>query len=259
MDFWGSDKEAKSPAVCGAFLWRALMQDIIITDLTRFRNAGLVCTAGIDLQTGQCIRPMPYIDDATRARLNLQPGSILRGVFRPTATVDAPHNEDHNHTNTNYIGQCSDLDFRRALELSLEECVSSGFNFDLSAGGKVVPIEHRNAIPQSIITIQIEPRNFEIVEDQYNPGKIKAHFRDSSGTRFRFISITDLGFFDYAREHHDEGDLWSLNNFIHRQTELFLRVGLSRAYQSGERNGYWLQVNGIYTFPVFMRELRGNI
>lgn len=235
------------------------MQDIIITDLTRFKNAGLVCTAGINLQTGQCIRPMPYIDDATRARLNLQPGSILRGTFTRAPSIDAPHIEDHNYKDTNYIGQCSEQDFKKALELSQKQCISSGFNFDLSAGDKVLPIEHRNSIPQSIITIRIEPRDFEIVEDQYNPGKIKAHFRDSRGARFRFISITDLGFYDYAREHHDAGDLWSLNHFIRRQTDLFLRVGLSRAYQSGNRNGYWLQINGIYTFPVFMRELRGNI
>ena len=38
------------------------MQKIIITDFTRFSNPKIVCTAGIDLTTGQCIRPMPYFD-----------------------------------------------------------------------------------------------------------------------------------------------------------------------------------------------------
>ena len=35
------------------------MSKIIITDLTRFKKGVEVCTAGTDIATGACIRPMP--------------------------------------------------------------------------------------------------------------------------------------------------------------------------------------------------------
>jgi hypothetical protein len=35
--------------------------EIIITDLTRFSNTKIVCIAGINIKTNECIRPLPYI------------------------------------------------------------------------------------------------------------------------------------------------------------------------------------------------------
>jgi hypothetical protein len=34
--------------------------DLIVTDLTRFAKDDIVCIAGIELKTKQCIRPLPY-------------------------------------------------------------------------------------------------------------------------------------------------------------------------------------------------------
>jgi hypothetical protein len=37
-----------------------------------------------------------------------------------------------------------------------------------------------------------------------------------------------------------------------------MRIGLSREYTATDnRNGYWLQANGIYTFPHFHEGIRG--
>ena len=233
------------------------MKEIIITDLTRFKGRVNVCTAGIDLSTGQCIRPMPYLQEADRARLKIHPGAIIRGDLTPKRSLNAPHIEDHNYTKLDYLGPCSEEQFRRALELSLRNGISAGFNTHLPVGSKHIPTASANAPDTSIITIKVEARNFEIIEDQYNSGKIKANFTDRTGSNYRYISITDLDFHDYAAEHHSRNDLDSLNRFIRRQQELFLRIGLSREYQVGERKGYWLQVNGIYTFPDFLQHIRG--
>lgn len=35
--------------------------EIVITDLTRFSNSEIVCIAGINQETGECVRPLPYI------------------------------------------------------------------------------------------------------------------------------------------------------------------------------------------------------
>ena len=112
-------------------------------------------------------------------------------------------------------------------------------------------------VTRSIITISTSHANIEIVEDFYKPGKIKLNFTDQSGRDFKYIPITDLGFHDYAIQHHQSNDLNSLNSFIRAQSEVLLRLGLSGSYKAPNgREGYWLQANGIYTFPDYHQEIR---
>lgn len=48
-----------------------------------------------------------------------------------------------------------------------------------------------------------------------------------------------------------------MNYHVQSQQELYLRIGLSRPFQAPNgKNGYWLQVNGIYTFPEYMDYIR---
>jgi len=47
-----------------------------------------------------------------------------------------------------------------------------------------------------------------------------------------------------------------VKNFISSQNEIYLRIGVGRRWKVSERDGYWLQVNGIYTFPNFLEEIR---
>lgn len=71
------------------------------------------------------------------------------------------------------------------------------------------------------------------------------------------MSITDLGFFEYAERHAEENKIEELNDFIHSQEELYIRLGLGRVHQTSDgRNGFWLQVNGIYTFPEYNEDIR---
>jgi len=112
-------------------------------------------------------------------------------------------------------------------------------------------------VPRSIISLRVDPRAVDIVEDQFKPGVIKLHFTDSSGRRHQYLTITDLGFFDYAQRHRDSGSLAGLNRDIQKQAEVCLRIGLSRRHQSPQgKDGYWLQANGIYTFPRALRYIR---
>ncbi len=47
---------------------------IIITDLTRFSKKDIVCIAGINPESGECIRPMPYIKTERCKELGILPG-----------------------------------------------------------------------------------------------------------------------------------------------------------------------------------------
>jgi len=230
------------------------MRKIIITDLTRFSTAETVCTAGIDVDTGECLRPMPYLKSARCAELNIQPGAILKGDLNYNDNASYPHIEDASYSDLKFIGPCSKEEFKAILDGSLSESVSKGFGFEFDIEQKHIPIEMNATC--SIITIKIAPHRIQIHEDQYKPGKVKCSFTDQSGHQFRYLSITDRGFYDYAQRHQGDDSLFQLQNFLQTQEDIYLRIGLSRAFQISGRNGYWLQVNGIYTFPEFHQEIR---
>jgi hypothetical protein len=197
---------------------------------------------------------MPYLRTADCVRLGILPGAILSGQFVPQQGLVGPHQEDASYSGLKFVGASSSEEFRKALEAGLHKSVAAGFEITLQVGQKHVPADH--PVQRSIITIKADPSSIKIVEDRYNPGKVKIHFSDGSGHDFRFLSITDLGFHRYAQTHRTQSDLAHVNGFITRQPEAYLRIGLSRAYDIRGINGYWMQVNGIYTFPEFFSELR---
>lgn len=230
------------------------MREVIITDLTRFSTDENVCTAVIDVHTGECLRPMPYLKSARCKELGIHPGAILKGNFVLQPNRGNPHLEDASYSNLQFRGACSGDQFVHILENSLSNSVSDGFGVNFDANQKHIP---RNQVANcSIITIKILPSQLTIHEDQYKPGKIKASFTDNSGHRYSYLSITDRGFHDYAKKHQNDGKLHEVTDFIRQQNSVYLRIGLSRAWAVESRNGYWLQVNGIYTFPNFHKEIR---
>lgn len=230
------------------------MRKIIITDLTRFQNPNIVCTAGTDIESGVCIRPMPYLQTAGCERLNILPGAILRGEFTAMTGLSGPHQEDMRYSKLTFSGPSSSDEFEKALETGLQDSVEEGFELQLNSGQKHVPVGH--SVLRSIITLNIDPDSIEIIEDRYNPGKTKIHFVDGSGREFRYLPITDLGLHRYAESHRAANDLERVNAFIKSQPLAYLRVGLSRAWSNGSINGYWMQVNGVYTFPEFFTGIR---
>lgn len=228
--------------------------EIIITDLTRFANKDIVCIAGINPETNECIRPMPYIQKASCQKLNILPGAIIEGDFTPCACT-APHYEDRNRGKLKFLGPCSSEEFKSILENTSFDSVEEGFGVTLTLGQKHIP--HDTPPDKSIITLPLDPNQLNIVEDGYKPGKLRVIFTDQAGKSFRYLSITDLGFFEYAERHAAEDKIDDLNDFIHSQEELYIRLGLGRIHQTDDgRNGFWLQVNGIYTFPEYNEEIR---
>lgn len=227
---------------------------IIITDLTRFSNKDIVCTAGINPETIECIRPMPYIQKTDCQKLNILPGAIIEGDFSPCSCT-SPHTEDRNRGKLKFLGPCSSEEFKRILEETSFDSVEEGFGITLEYGQKHIP--HDTPPDISIITLSLNPNQLNIVEDSYKPGKLRVIFTDRSGKSFRYLSITDLGFFEFAERHAAEDKIDDLNDFIHSQEELYIRIGLGRVHQTDDgRNGFWLQVNGIYTFPEYSEDIR---
>lgn len=232
------------------------MARIIVTDLTRFNNRGILCTAGIDTETGECVRPMPYLHADKCKELNILPGAILTGELTMPQGISAPHIESVNYQRLNFSGHCSIEEFYEVLSNSEVEGVQNGFEVELDQGEKCIPDAAHPA--RSLITIRVEPKEVQLVEDEYKANKMRIHFTDSKGRRFNYISITDLGFSTYA-EHYSQNDCNydAVNGLIHDQEEIFLRVGLSQFFKAPDgREGYWLQINGIYSFPNYFEVAR---
>lgn len=228
---------------------------IIVTDLTRFSNPEIVCIAGVDLTSRRLVRPMPYLKTEICRKLNILPGAIIEGDFKPKPHNEKPHIEDFEYKEDAimFLGPSSAGKFKEALLCGLVDNIETGFNIELNDYQKFIP--SNKAPDRSIITIIL--KSISIVKDKFNPEKLKAVFTDSSDKNFYYIPITDIGFHGYAEsEKKDEGRR-KLNSFIRRQDEVFLRIGLSRYWEHEDgRKGFWLQVNGIYTFPDYLEDIR---
>src|SRR6266516_2743238 len=145
-----------------------MKRTIIVTDLTRFANQNIVCTAGIDMATGDCIRPMPYILSSECIRLNILPGATLTGDFTPAPNLSGPHREDHNYKELNFQGPCTSKQFRDVLVNTCWPSVEEAFEITLTKDQKLLPPDH--SVQRSIITIAAAPSEVEIVEDNFKPG-----------------------------------------------------------------------------------------
>lgn len=140
------------------------------------------------------------------------------------------------------------------MDTILSESVEFGFGINLCEGQKHIP-KGTNA-NCSIVTIKIPPNLLSIHTDNYNTTRIKASFTDNNSHYFSYLPITDRGFYDYAQKYNAEDNLKKIREFIRSQKELYLRIGVGREHNINNKNGYWLQVNGIYTFPNFLDEIR---
>lgn len=228
------------------------MQKIIITDLTRFSKKNhTVCIAGIDKETGQCIRPMPYLKKADCEQLAICPGAILSGIFTPFSTPSNPHCEDRYYQQLQFEGLSNKNEFKIILSNDLSKNIEQGFEISLQYKQRYIPIDH--LLSKSIITIKVDPHSVIFIKSDYKTGG-KLNFLDSPGRDYRFFPITDLTAHQIIEQHQDFS---KLNSFLHAQSEVYLRIGLSRCWKKPDttEEGYWLQVNGIYSFPHALTEI----
>jgi hypothetical protein len=229
----------------------------LVTDLTRFKQGNPnVCTALLNMETGRCVRPMPYLTYDIMKKHGVVPGAKFDGNFQSRKDLTAPHLEDCDYSELKYYGPCTKDEFRDVLRRSAKPSVRAGFGIEIAADQKLLPATYKGSV--SIVTISVDPKSLEIEPDKFTPTKIKAAFTDGAGHRFRFMPITDLGFFDFACKDRTPSALQSLNRHIQDAKEVLLRVGLSRVHTAPDgRCGYWIQVNGIYTFPSKLDVVRG--
>jgi hypothetical protein len=190
--------------------------DLIVTDLTRFAKDDIVCIAGIELKTKQCIRPLPYPAKSECKRLKLLPGAILEGKFTKPKRVDEPHTEDMNHEGLSFKGPCTSEEFESVLKTTTYPSINEGFDDKVQIGAKVIP--HDDPPSRSIITLKLKPNQIEIVRNAFDPKSLRLNIRDNDGKKYVYLSITDLGFHNLAVSKQKDPDYTDeLNEYIHSQ------------------------------------------
>jgi len=230
--------------------------EIIVTDLTKFTNEEIVCTAGIERDSNECIRPMPYLKRNYCEAKNILPGSVIHfdGNFVKSLNPK-PHVENCQHKgDIKNLGPCSSEEFRKILTDTDTHSVEEGFSVKIQEGEKYFSVDCPPSC--SIITLSINPSKISVHRNKFNAKKLQSWFFDLNGNQFRYIPVTDLGLIIYFDKYGDEG-ISKINGFLKEQEQIFIRLGLSIKHKTDDgREGHWMQLNGIYTFPEFLKETR---
>jgi hypothetical protein len=195
-----------------------------------------------------------YLSFELCKKFNILPGTILDGTFTTPQHLDAPHVEDRHYSNLKAIGTIDSSAFKTILERSSTTSIKTGFGCLIAPTDKVI-----TAPPaKSIITLKINPKQFQVVQNKFDTETIKAHLTDGDGLSLSFLSITDLGFYvNVGQSATRKIGAKEITEFIQEQDALYIRLGLGRKHKTDDgREGYWMQVNGIYTFPTYQQIVR---
>lgn len=106
--------------------------------------------------------------------------------------------------------------------------------------------------------MKLNPKQFQVVQNKFDTETIKAHLTDGDGLRLSFLSITDLGFYvNVGQSSTRKISAQQITEFIQEQDVLYIRLGLGRKHKADDgREGYWMHINGIYTFPNYQKIVR---
>ncbi len=231
--------------------------EIIITDVTRFKDDSIRCIVGVEPKSGACVRPRPYLSAKDCGTHKIVPGSTLKGDFIPDADAVSPHIEDHRYSRISISGSVGSDDFKAALKTAIFQSIEDGFEIKLDIGEKHIPISMSPI--RSVITISVSPSQIQVVSSQFKEASLKANLSDASGKYFSFLPVTDLGLNEYVQTRSMVDAVSEMNIFFRRQDEIYLRIGLSRPHRAPDgREGYWLQINGIYGFPGCFQKITSS-
>lgn len=241
------------------------MQRLVIIDVTRM-NHGKCCIAGVCRQEGYRLYRLnrPSISQSYTLEQGIEPGAEFVGSFLGGRDVQPPHIEDCQWSLSNREGFAADADFKNCLESALVSNLREG----LGIKGKGTPVENFHSVGRSIVTVRPSSVNQLRIFDPYSEGEgknqnVKLHFsiiptdQEWSLNRcesYEFIMVNDFRFFNLDGSINKlvyANALTCLENWRNNTLDLYLRVGLTRAFKKKgevEVEQYWLQVDGLHFF-----------
>jgi hypothetical protein len=221
---------------------------IVINHLTRMQQ-GCMCTAGIDLDTGLCVRPV--LD----RQMKIDMLSVNGGPFDIGRIVDlgptrfagkVPEVEDQlfDASAARHVGDMPQAEFWTLLERHAQEKLGAIFGPDLERIGSSCAVPETHGLRSLGCFWATDGRLF--VEDRDSGRKIRFTFH--SGEYAFNVPVTDIRL--YAADHvtPSEETVEQVAAKIAVLSRALVSVGLCRAFRKspGEPSRHWLQVNNIH-------------
>jgi len=234
---------------------------LVITDLTQMPSPNEVCVVGIDEQNkstrlvipGGVLKKHLYIG----SKLVIRPRAKIEFRFHQIPT-EPPHIEDvgFDADSIVYRGLCTDVEWEKVLLGSSFSAVDDIYNGFLQKHRWVEP----GANTRSIGTLsQVYIASVQLTMES---GKLKYRlsFKDKTGFLYDSIPISDLAFREFSftevvKRRRDAATVaQEITGFLKAADRLYLRLGLARPWINPNtgKQGCWMQVTGIYTFPDYM-------
>lgn len=217
----------------------------VVTDLTLMSNDN-VCLACLEEEQLSCVRPLFRPSDYNKipwyTHRGITQGSKLKLKLSRAACSD-PHTEDARCTALKTLEKLSEARMQNLLEASCCSSVEKGFGSTPKRGESY--FRHDCELPGlSIITLKITPGNIALNQNSFKQGRIKVNLTDDDKFKLFWIPMTDLRYINVA-----ERDFRELQKSLYRSGVVYVRIGLTRQFCSpSNKNGYWLQVNGLYYY-----------
>ena len=235
---------------------------ILITDLTAM-GGDRVCIAGVD-NAGQTVRPVlwngvRYSHLLRDGKALIRPRAVLRMRLAPKRAA-APHMEDHDWHERESLHSMEYLleeaRWQRVLQGLVERCPRPLFGAGLEShrSKRQRKLDSRQAT-HSLATVSVKQVKFLCEQDIFEEGKYRYRlsFRDDQENSYDYIPITDLALQAWAAAQLRQGTTAQslsdrLTTRLQDAQQIYLRLGLGREF----KDEFWLQVNGIYSFPDWL-------
>lgn len=219
---------------------------IVVNHLTRMQ-AGCMCVAGIDPDTGRHIRPV------LGKQMRVEMLACHGGPFELARIVDLGE--------TRFVGRIPEIEdqlfhaaaaqiaadeFRKLLEGTALDDLAAVFGPDLEPRGSTFGVLERHGLRSLGCYWAAEPRLFL---EATATGRRRVRFSFKSHSRSCTVPVTDMRL--YAEDHVTPNPerIETLASELRRLPRVLVSIGLSRAYRrtAGEPAIHWLQINNIHT------------
>ncbi len=223
---------------------------ILITHLTRM-GYPRICVAGIDLATGEHVRPVrtavdPLTFDDTRPQGGVFELAGIVELGDVVACGNPPETEDHRYERraARFVERVTDVVLWETLESVAQASLENIFGADLREQGRTYAIDLGGGHASLGCLRAEEP--VRLHAERYGDRRTLRLAVQLDG-RDRHLAVTDLRLFteDFSQPH--EGEVRRMNQDLHAADEILLAVGLARPFaRAGDVERHWLQVNSIY-------------
>lgn len=221
---------------------------IVINHLTKMHGER-ICVAGIDIATGQHIRPTTSASSPlTRRLLRASGGPFEVGALVDLASVTAcgqvPETEDHRFSPpaARHVQMLKPAEYLELLDTASSDSLEDAFGPDLERATKwkyAVPV---GSGTRSLAVVRPRHALSLQIDDKFDRPKVTLRFNDVDP--HAYVAVTDLRFFEADQRAVRRDVVEDVGARLRRGTDAFVMFGLTRPWDA-DPDHHWLQVNGI--------------